>query len=286
MKFMTSKLDKKFLKSKMKSSSTLRFIRQQFNLIMRQLQIARTEIFTTYPVINFNLQLFFEDALKWQYNLARQGSNISFGNYYEFGVYRGDTMITFHRALKSFLRTIRSGDINIKMFAFDSFKGLPKVENVFDKTSFWKEGQYSCSKEDFLRILKSRGINAKDVVCIPGYFEETLTPQLAAALSNEKPSIITIDCDLYTSTIIVLEWLRPLLRHGTLLYFDDIWSFCGHPDFGELRAIIEFNRKNEGLIVEHHLSLGTKRVWVCTNPSQNIKEQGNCDVTNPKEHIL
>lgn len=263
---------KERLKAGMRSSSSARFLRQQFKLLMRRFQVARTGICTTYPIINFNLQLFFEDALRWQYTLSRQGSNIPFGNYYEFGVYRGDTMLTFHRALKAFSRTIPSKGMNVKMYAFDSFKGLPKMENSADKTTFWKEGQYACSQEEFLRVLKSKGADLKNVVCIPGYFEESLTPQMAASLVNDRPSIITIDCDFYTSAKVVLEWLRPLLRHGTLFYFDDIWSFCGHPDYGELKAIIEFNKKNDGLIVEHHLGLGTKRVWVYTNPSQCLEK--------------
>lgn len=258
------------LRSSLQSSAAARLLWRQVNLLARKLQIARTEICTTYPLINFNLQLFFEDALKWQHKLEQVGSGISLGNYYEFGVYRGETMLTFHRALKAVSGTLRLTR-SIKMFAFDSFRGLPAIKNRYDKTPFWIEGQYACSQEQFLQILRSKGVEVEDIVCVPGFYEESLTPELAESLSSEKPSIITIDCDLYTSALVVLEWLRPLLRHGTLFYFDDIWSFCGHPDFGELRAISEFNRKNGGLLVEHHFSLGTKRVWIYTNPYQNIK---------------
>ena len=255
------------MKEMMRSSYAVRFIRRQYKLFMRRLQVARTEAFTTCPIPNFNLQLFFEDALMWQHTLSKQGSNIPFGSYYEFGVYRGDTMITFHRALKAFKGAVRQRDINVKMYAFDSFKGLPGSDNAADNSSFWRKGQYACSQADFTRIIKSRGVDLKDVVCVPGYYEKSLTPELAVSLAGDKPGIITIDCDLYTSTKVVLEWLRPLLRHGTLIYFDDIWSFCGHPDFGELKAIAEFNSKGEGLIVEHHLGLGTRRVWIYANPS-------------------
>jgi hypothetical protein len=118
------------------------------------------------------------------------------------------------------------------------------------------------------------GMRPEELVCIPGFFEQTLTAELAQSLMREQPGIITIDCDLYSSTHTVLEWLRPLLRHGTLFYFDDIWSFCGHPDFGELRAIREFNERNEGLLVEHHFSLGSKRIWVYANPASVLEPEG------------
>ncbi len=157
------------------------------------------------------------------------------------------------------------------MYAFDSFKGLPASENIYDKTPFWEAGQYACSEEEFLHILKSKSLDTQNVVCVPGFYEESLTQELADSLSDERPSIITMDCDLYSSTITVLEWLRPLLRHGTLFYFDDIWSFSGHPDFGELRAINEFNQKDRGKSVEHHFGLGTKRIWIYTNPFEYMK---------------
>lgn len=53
----------------------------------------------------------------------------------------------------------------------------------------------------------------------------------------------------YSSTKIVLEWLRPLLYSGVLFYFEDIWSFYVHPDYGELCAIREFNEAGEGRLV-------------------------------------
>jgi hypothetical protein len=249
------------------SRETLKGAVQPLRLVARQFQRLRTACTSPYPLANFNLQLFFEDALRWQNGLERQGAPIALGHYYEFGVYRGDTMWTFYRALKAVSRTTRLLR-PVTLYAFDSFQGLPKPGNESDRTGFWREGQYACSQDEFLRRLRSKGVDVRRVVCVPGFYEQSLTPALAASLAQEPPSIITIDCDYYSSAITVLEWLRPLLRHGTLFYFDDIWSFCGHPEFGELRAIQEFNRKSQGLLVEHHLGLGTRRVWVYTNPPE------------------
>jgi len=245
----------------------LRFLAHQLRLIARLGQRARTAVTTTYPLANFNLQLFFEDALRWQNNLERQKTGIRLGQYYEFGVYRGGTFLTFHRALKA-VRTTTGLVHPVKLFAFDSFQGLPAAKSVYDQRPFWTEEQYACSEAEFRRVLRSGGLREEDVVCVPGFYESSLTPALARRLADDPPGIITIDCDLYASTATVLEWLRPLLRHGTLFYFDDIWAFLGHPEYGEMRAIAEFNAKGAGLLVEHHFSQGSKRIWIYTNPAQ------------------
>jgi hypothetical protein len=117
-------------------------------------------------------------------------------------------------------------------------------------------------------VLRSGGLREEDVVCVPGFYKTSLTPALARRLADDPPGGVTIDCDLYSSTATVLEWLRPLLRHGTFFYFDDIWAFLGHPEYGEMRAIAEFNAKGAGLLVEHYFSQGSRRIWIYTNPAQ------------------
>jgi hypothetical protein len=79
---------------------------------------------------------------------------------------------------------------------------------------------------------------------------------------------VMMDCDFYSSTKTVLEWIRPLLRDGTIFMFDDIWAFMGHPDFGELRAIREFNAKGPGLLVPHYFGGPTQQVYVFTTGYQ------------------
>ena len=67
------------------------------------------------------------------------------------------------------------------------------------------------------------------------------------------PSIVTVDCDYYSSAKLALEFLKPLLRSGAVFYFDDIWSFHGHPEMGELKAINEFNCGDHGSLTPCHL---------------------------------
>lgn len=65
-----------------------------------------------------------------------------------------------------------------------------------------------------------------------------------------------------------MEWIRPLLRDGTFFMFDDIWAFMGHPDFGELRAIREFNDKGSALLVPNYFGGDTQQVYVYTTGYQ------------------
>jgi len=87
------------------------------------------------------------------------------------------------------------------------------------------------------QIDLSRG----NVRFIQGFFEDSLTSELAKDLATHPPSIVTVDVDYYSSTKSVLEWLLPFTPTGCLFYFDDIWLFYGHPQMGQVAAINELN---------------------------------------------
>src|SRR3989442_413196 len=55
--------------------------------------------------------------------------------------------------------------------------------------------------------------------------------------------VVHIDCDLYESARVVLGWLEPVLATGSVLIFDDWFSFENEPDpdqHGERRAFGEW----------------------------------------------
>jgi hypothetical protein len=55
---------------------------------------------------------------------------------------------------------------------------------------------------------------------------------------------VTVDCDLYESAKVVLDFMTPLLTAGSVLVFDDWFSFRGDPAFGEQRACAEWRAEN------------------------------------------
>ena len=59
--------------------------------------------------------------------------------------------------------------------------------------------------------------------------------------SLPSPSIVTVDVDYCSSTRATLEFLVPILKSGTVFYFDDLYAFHLHPEMGQLKAISEFN---------------------------------------------
>jgi len=108
-----------------------------------------------------------------------------------------------------------------KLIGFDSFQGLPKeVENVWIRPE-WKEGAYSHPQSFTENALEYMGITLPDerFKFVGGWFKDTLTKELQQSIKNVI--LINVDVDLYVSTVLVLNFIRPLLQKGTIVYFDD-----------------------------------------------------------------
>jgi len=173
------------------------------------------------------------------------------GAYYEFGVGMGRSLLSYCHALSSFQRMCRIDATKYQIFGFDTFEGLPESYDPRDHNPHWWPGKFLVSEESLrrraLRALPRRFHQGLHLV--KGRFEETLTPGLREQLLGFPPAIVNIDCDYYTSCKVALDWLSPMLRTGTILYFDDVWEFWGHPDFGEPAAIRAFERSGRGQLI-------------------------------------
>ena len=62
---------------------------------------------------------------------------------------------------------------------------------------------------------------------------------------RKRIAMTWIDCDLYESTVPVLDFITPYLAVGTVIVFDDWRCFRNHPDFGEQRACREWLESNK-----------------------------------------
>ena len=201
------------------------------------------------PQPNPALKRWFYAALNRQRKTKRSRPE-PFGTYYEFGVGWGGTLSNYLAALERFCNDFREDPKKFRIFGFDSFEGLPASENPADIRSGWEQGAMAHSQEEIEQKLKTNDFskNFENIKFIKGFFEKSLTSSLRDELAGFPPGIVTVDVDFYSSTKIVLEWLRPILMSGTLFYFDDIWSFHGNPKYGQLKAINEFNEKNDGFL--------------------------------------
>jgi hypothetical protein len=153
------------------------------------------------------------------------------GDYVEFGSHGG---MTFSLAFEQ----IRRRKIQRHMWAFDSFAGLPAGSSPADDHPKWKKGHLVTDVDAFHRICRSRGIPPDAYTTVVGFYEETLT-----AMADDAPptniALAYVDCDMYTSTKTVLEFLAPRLKHGMILAFDDYFCWSADQISGERKALLE-----------------------------------------------
>lgn len=191
----------------------------------------------------------FYSALLLQQHYRPLGGPAS--TYYEFGVGEGASLVSYSRALDSASRVTRIKDSEVRIIGFDSFEGLPESNDIRDRHPQWQAGMFRRSEESIRRrVLRSLPKRFhKGLQLVNGRFEETLSSTLRDKLQAFPPAIINIDCDYYTACKVILDWVSPLLRTGSILYFDDVWDFWGHPNFGEPAAIREFTNSSRGQLI-------------------------------------
>ncbi|PYS51293.1 MAG: methyltransferase [Acidobacteria bacterium] len=159
------------------------------------------------------------------------------GDYVEFGVFRGRTFVEACNAAR------RYGTKEMRFFAFDSFAGLPEISEK-DAGGAFKTGQFSAARNVFEQALRRNRVDRSRVHVVEGFYDETLKAERRKELGIERVAIAWIDCDLYASTVPVLNFLSEVLVDGALLIFDDWYCFNGHADRGEQRACAEWLAAN------------------------------------------
>lgn len=169
------------------------------------------------------------------------------GDYLEFGCFSGKTMTCAYKAAK-----------NVKMsetrfFAFDSFQGLPELNEIDKVIPQFESGQYATSEKDFYSDLRHGGVDIKRVKTIPGWFHETLKNELHDKLNIRRAAVIMIDCDLYESTVPVLNFITKYLDTGSVILFDDWYCFGASPNFGQQKACKEWLEKNHQIGLTKYL---------------------------------
>ncbi len=174
------------------------------------------------------------------------------GDYCEFGVYQGATFIHAYKWMEPLFPEMR-------FLAYDSFEGLPSPEGLDNQegyTSNFFAGQFSCSESEFLNNLKKSQVNIKKIITVKGWFNKSLDPKNTLSIGAENISVAWIDCDLYESTIPVLDYLVSRLIPGSVIAFDDWHCYRNHPDFGQQRAVREWLVRNPQISLAPLFSFG------------------------------
>lgn len=152
----------------------------------------------------------YDNLKKFRQKQIKENKNfLSDKLFLEFGVFQGNSLLEYYSAYKE-------NNIEPFFFGFDSFMGLP-VEKI-DTLSPWKSGDFNLNGHINPELLNKDGLEI-----IPGWFNDTLNDQTKDKFGDKKAGLIHIDCDIYTSTLEVLEFLiiNDLFVDGTFVVYDD-----------------------------------------------------------------
>jgi len=164
------------------------------------------------------------------------------GDYHEFGVFKGRSFI--RNSLNFLKNTNKANGKTMKFWAYDSFEGLPETHDVYAPGHFTK-GSYSAPRELFMANVKKAGIDLDRVKVVQGFYDKTLTPELAKeAFSDRKVAMAYIDCDIYESAVPIFKYLSGGLQVGSVLVIDDWIRHHAHPRHGIQRAFNEWIEQN------------------------------------------
>jgi hypothetical protein len=171
------------------------------------------------------------------------------GPYLEFGVGRGLTLWLAWRASRSL-------GLTCPLWAFDSFKGLPEASNTIDTSHpAWFPGRYEVSEADVRQNIGRLGVDLANVHFVSGLFRESLAPERRGTLPAQA-ALVYVDCDLYESTVDVLDYLGGVLDHGTIIGFDDYFCWSPRRKSGEQIALSEFVASRPDLTFNPYLPIG------------------------------
>ena len=206
--------------------------------------------FNLLNIENYNLS----QRMKFLKNYIKRFSELK-GDYYEFGVFQGSSIISVALIFKKL-------GIKKKLYGFDSFGGFPSYNKndqfkmfyeLFKKKKISKEHyknifnlkkirNFTNQKKnklltpknistslDFsnnslsnlkkkIKLLKLNNINL-----IKGNFRETL-PRFFRKNSKNKILLANIDCDLYESYKLALNYIWPSLTKKGIIYLDEYYS--------------------------------------------------------------
>lgn len=165
------------------------------------------------------------------------------GDYLEFGVFTGSSFVC---ALRAHRRLKYLGDLKTNFYGFDSFEGFGQLKD-YDRHPFYISSIFKVNADQIIKNIykKGRGLNVK---IIKGFFNQTIGGKdCQKDFAINKIRCIFIDCDLKDSTREALNFSASGFQPGTILLFDDFFSFKGDSAKGVAGAFSDFCQNNPSL---------------------------------------
>jgi hypothetical protein len=205
----------------------------------------------------------FKRAFFWNAVKALDFNGIS-GDYVEFGSHGGKTFRLAWDQISSREVPAQAGSAlqpsavagaRRHLWAFDSFRGLPSNATAGDVHPHWQAGAMATDVQKFHEICRAHGIPADRYSVVEGYYEDSLA-RITADGAPSDIALAYIDCDMHSSTQAVLAFLRPRLKNGMILAFDDYYCWSKDQLSGERRAFLEFVDSSPGWNFERYRDYG------------------------------
>lgn len=134
------------------------------------------------------------------------------GDFIEAGVWRGGATI-FMAGINKYY------NLNRKIYVADSFEGLPAPDpkyNDDDGDNLHKIEWLSIDLDTVKNNFNKYNLLDNNVIFVKGFFETSLQNT-----AIDKLSLLRLDCDMYSSTIQVLEELYDKVSIGGYIIIDD-----------------------------------------------------------------
>ena len=207
-------------------------------------------LFNSLDLENFNNS---HSKMRFWFNHLIENYNSINGDIYEFGVYRGRSLISIAILLKKL-------GSSKKVYGFDSFSGFPDYSenDNLDMFSYLRKNSMISDKhfEDFQLLLKIKDFNSlnqaisvknistsKDfsensietlkekikfleldnIILVPGDFNKTI-PEFFSEKKNNKIFSANIDSDLYDGYKLILPFAWKYLEKGGFIHLDEYYS--------------------------------------------------------------
>lgn len=177
------------------------------------------------------------------------------GDYLEFGVFHGTSFVaainSYESQSFSALNTVGGSVLPCRFFGFDSFEGLRNESGVDPVHPIWTDKILATNYQIVEERLKPFAKRQR-VRIVKGFYNEVLSDDVfQKELQIDKVRVCMIDCDLKSSTRDVIRLTSPYWQAGTVLLFDDYFSYRGQMDEGETGALMEFCKEHPEFQFRH-----------------------------------
>lgn len=144
----------------------------------------------------------------------------------EFGVFKGESLNFFSNKLKLY---------SSKIYGFDSFDGLSHdwLGNINHSAKTFKTSQIPPHDKEKIELVVGNVFETLDK-----FIEERIKRQ------NLKIVFIHMDLDIYEPSSFVLKKIKPFLKSGAIILFDQLYNYPGWKE-GEYKALKENFNDNE-----------------------------------------